>query len=248
MGHIIVPIFIFLFGYILNMFYITVLYHRALAHDSVKLSPALTRFLNATGIWVTGMEPLAWVAMHRLHHQHSDTEHDPHSPQHLGVLGVWMGQYVAYKKIIAHLINKDDPKINLVVRDLPLNVSLINRKGFSNLPYIIHGLIGILLAVFSPSWINGAAYFFGIMSHPVQGWMVNALAHKYGKRNYETPDASTNNLFVAWLVFGEGLQNNHHAQPKEANFSRAFLELDLGYSMCRIAEFFGLLKINNKGV
>ena len=60
-------------------------------------------------------------------------------------------------------------------------------------------------------WI-GFGYFFGIMSHPLQGWMVNALAHKYGGRNFNSSDDSRNNHFVALVAFGEGFQNNHHHQ------------------------------------
>src|SRR5207237_7881303 len=28
--------------------------------------------------------PLFWVALHRQHHQHSDTDNDPHTPEHGG--------------------------------------------------------------------------------------------------------------------------------------------------------------------
>ncbi len=42
-----------------------------------------------------------------------------------------------------------------------------------------------------------------MMSHPVQGWMVNALGHAVGGRNFDTPDDSRNNTVVSWLVSGE---------------------------------------------
>jgi stearoyl-CoA desaturase (delta-9 desaturase) len=81
------------------------------------------------------------------------------------------------------------------------------------------------------------------MSHPVHGWMVNSLAHKYGYRNFATKDHSTNNTFVSWLVAGEGLQNNHHARPKSANFAKKKGEIDLGYSLCVISSRLGLIKL-----
>jgi stearoyl-CoA desaturase (Delta-9 desaturase) len=239
-------LFFFLFGYVLNMFFISVLYHRGLAHSSVILSPGLYKILAKTGIWMTGLEPLAWAAMHRLHHQHSDTSRDPHSPVYLGVWGVWKGQYVAYKKIVDHLIKKDDPKLNLLVKDIKMNISWVNRHGLSYLPYIFHAIMSFIFYSIFDSWFVGLAYFLGIMSHPVQGWMVNALAHKYGHRNYQTLDESKNNLFVAWFVFGEGLQNNHHAFPTSANFSRRGVELDAGYWMCLISEKLRILSITKK--
>ena len=84
----------------------------------------------------------------------------------------------------------------------------------------------------------------GIMGHPFQGWLVNALAHRYGKRNFSTNDESTNNTLVGLFVFGEGYQNNHHHAPHSAKFSVKWNEIDFGYTMCLIAEVFGLLKIN----
>ena len=232
----------FFFGYTINMFYISVLYHRALTHKSILLGPKMLKWLGLTGVWFTGLDPKTWACMHRLHHTYSDTDKDPHSPARFGVLGVWISQYTSYMEIQKKLLAQD-PELNLLVKDIPFNVSYTNRKNLSWLPYIIHGIIGFVLG----SWLNGfagAAYFLGMMSHPVQGWMVNALAHKYGKRNFSTPDQSTNNTLVGIFVFGEGYQNNHHHAPQNAKFSVKWYEIDFGYLMCLISEKIGILKIN----
>jgi len=50
--------------------YITVFYHRGLAHEAVILSPLMQRFVAWTGSWVTGIDAKAWVCLHRLHHQY----------------------------------------------------------------------------------------------------------------------------------------------------------------------------------
>lgn len=239
----ILTLVLFLFGYFINMFYISVLYHRALTHKAIHLGPKMTKWLAWTGVWFTGLDPKTWACMHRLHHMHSDTKKDPHSPSQLGVMGVWIGQYKAYISIQERLL-KGDSEIKGIVADIPFDVSWANRQQMRSwLPYIMHGLIGLLLwQIFGSLWISGG-YFLGIMSHPVQGWMVNALAHKYGTRNFETNDNSTNNLFVGLFVFGEGYQNNHHKYPKRAKFSERWFELDLGYGMCLLAEALGLLKV-----
>lgn len=62
---------VFAAGYLVNMFFITVLYHRGLTHSALELSPALTRIVGRWGVWCTGLEPKAWACMHRLHHQFS---------------------------------------------------------------------------------------------------------------------------------------------------------------------------------
>ncbi|RYZ64872.1 MAG: hypothetical protein EOP09_15240 [Proteobacteria bacterium] len=73
--------------------------------------------------------------------------------------------------------------------------------------------------------------------------MVNSFAHRYGYRNFEVGDHSQNNTMVAWLVMGEGYQNNHHAKPLSPRFSHQWYEIDLGYGMCIVAEKMRLLKM-----
>ncbi|MBC7691209.1 MAG: acyl-CoA desaturase [Methylotenera sp.] len=236
---------IFSTGYLLNIFYITVFYHRALTHRSVVMSPATERFLASTGSWVTGIDPKAWACMHRLHHQYSDTPRDPHSPIHQGVFGLAMGQLRSYEKILVRLI-RGDKKLSAVVSDIPFDVNYLNRKKLWFLPYLLHVGIAVAFGFAFQNAIPGIAYFLGIMSHPVQGWMVNALAHKYGYRNFDSSDHSRNNTLVALLVFGEGLQNNHHQFPGSAKFSITPKELDLGYGLCLLAERVGILQIPDR--
>src|SRR5688500_15739085 len=59
---------------------ITLGYHRLLTHRSFKTPKFFEYFLSWLGSlnWQGG--PIQWVATHRLHHQHSDKEPDPHSP------------------------------------------------------------------------------------------------------------------------------------------------------------------------
>jgi len=83
-----------------------------------------------------------------------------------------------------------------------------------------------------------------MMSHPVQGGLVNSLGHAVGSRNFETSDNSRNNHLAGWLIFGEGFQNNHHAYPGSASFSHRLHEVDLGYGACVVLEKLGLATIN----
>ncbi len=233
----------FVFGYVVNMFYVTVLYHRGLAHGAVRLRPWLRRFTALTGSWVTGIDPKAWVCMHRMHHRYSDTEEDPHSPWNPGgTFGVALTQLRSYEKILRGLHKNQEPYASLV-KDLDFPVSWTNRRRVWYLPYLVHALLGVGLALALGSWWIGYAYWLGMMSHPVQGWMVNALAHRYGYRNFDLADQSRNNTLVAWFVFGEGYQNNHHAHPEAAKFSFKPREFDSGFLMVRAAQALGLLDV-----
>ena len=83
-----------------------------------------------------------------------------------------------------------------------------------------------------------------MMSHPVQGGLVNSLGHGVGGRNFDLDDDSRNNHLAAWLIFGEGLQNNHHRYPGSALFAYRWNELDLGYAACVLLEKAGVAGID----
>lgn len=232
----------FLFGYLLNMLYITVFYHRGLTHRSVELSPMALRIVRATGNWVTGLDPKGWSVMHRLHHLHSDTPEDPHSPKKYGVPGVMLAQLHSYKRVLRSL-KSNDPALAEIAPDLDFPVHWLNRRRLWILPYLLHLSIWVGLGLAFDAWALGYCYFAGIMSHPIQGWMVNALGHSYGYRTFELPDDSRNNTMVAWLAMGEGYQNNHHRFPQAAKFSIRQSEVDLGYGLCRALAALGVIRI-----
>lgn len=234
---------VFLSAYLLNVFYITVLYHRGLTHGAVRLKPWVRRLVVWSGNWVTGLDPKGWSCMHRLHHVYADTPLDPHSPVQLGVFGVFLGQLHSYKRALHHLMKKMEPHTS-AVRDLDFSVNWLNRKKLWFLPYVLHAAIGVAIGAFFHAWLLGGAYWLGIMSHPLQGWMVNSLAHRFGYRNFNTPDNSKNNLIVSWLVMGEGYQNNHHHRPSAAKFSARWWEFDSGYILCWIGHQLRMVEIS----
>src|SRR5205823_1327855 len=64
---------------------VTMGYHRLLTHRSFQTPRFVEYILTALGSLANQGGPLQWVAVHRIHHKHSDTEGDPHSPRD----GVW---------------------------------------------------------------------------------------------------------------------------------------------------------------
>lgn len=232
---------VFLTAYLLNILMITVGYHRGLAHKAVRLHPALRKAVIIGGNWLTGLDPKAWVVMHRLHHEHSDTPLDPHSPVNVGILGIGLEQLRNYKRVIIGLL-REEPEYTRYARDLDFPLNVLNRSGRWYLPYLLHGAVGLALG-FGVGWLLGAAWFLGMMSHPVQGGIVNSLGHAVGGRNFETSDNSRNNHLAAWLIFGEGFQNNHHRYPGSASFSYRRHEIDMGYGACVLLEKLGLATI-----
>ena len=236
---------VFLAAYLLNTTMISVFYHRGLAHGAVTLSPGARRFAARYGIWLTGLDPKAWVCMHRKHHEHSDTPEDPHSPVHYGMVGVLLGQLKSYERTLIGLARGEAEYVDAVA-DLDFPVSPINQNRLWVLPYALHFVVALAIALPTGMWALAICYFFGMMSHPLEGWIVNSLGHAVGSRNFDTPDNSRNNHLAAWLIVGEGYQNNHHSHPASAKFSYQPWEVDFGFGICLALEKLHVLEIQRR--
>ncbi len=66
--------------YIFGTLGINLAFHRMLTHRSLVVPKPLEYFLSTLAVCCLQDSPARWVAIHRMHHQHSDTERDPHSP------------------------------------------------------------------------------------------------------------------------------------------------------------------------
>src|SRR5262249_59755809 len=73
-------------------------------------------------------------------------------------------------------------------------------------------------------------------------FLVNSVSHRWGYRNYPSPDNSRNCWWVALLTFGEGWHNNHHHRPRCAAHGHRWFELDPPYWVIRLLERAGLAR------
>jgi stearoyl-CoA desaturase (Delta-9 desaturase) len=235
---------IFFCFYCVSMTYTSVFYHRTFTHGAVELSPRFRKFVIATGMWFTGIDLKGWVCMHRLHHEFSDTEKDPHSPVFSGLWYTFIQQHKSFERILIRLI-RGRKEYTDIVKDLEFDVHWLNRKGLWWVPFAVQFAVGVVIAYLSGHIAYGLAYFFGITGHPVQGYLVNSFGHAMGYRNFDEPDNSRNNLPVAFFVFGEGLQNNHHRYPNSARFSVRWFEPDFGFWVVRLLTLLGLAKVKS---
>ena len=71
---------------------------------------------------------------------------------------------------------------------------------------------------------------------------INSLAHRWGRRRYDTRDDSRNNLWLALLTFGEGWHNNHHFFPGSARQGFRWWEIDLTWYGLRALQALGLVR------
>ena len=71
---------------------------------------------------------------------------------------------------------------------------------------------------------------------------INSLAHRYGKRRYDTHDDSRNNVWLALLTFGEGWHNNHHFFPGSSRQGFRWWEIDITWYGLKLMAMLGLVQ------
>lgn len=72
-------------------------------------------------------------------------------------------------------------------------------------------------------------------------YTINSLAHRFGKRRFDTKDDSRNNFWLALLTMGEGWHNNHHHYPASTRQGFYWWEIDLTYYVLRAMGACGLV-------
>ena len=208
-------------------------YHRLLTHRGYKTPKWIEYSLTVCGTLALEGGPIFWVATHRLHHQNTDQESDPHSPRD-GSFWAHMGWIITGKTMHNNAKNL-----------LPY-VPELRKDRFhawiSRWHWVPITVLGALLFA-----IGGWRYLlWGIFFRTVIGlhstWLVNSATHMWGRRRFDTHDNSRNSLWVALLTFGEGWHNNHHAFPQSARHGIAWYEFDPNWYAITILRLLGLAR------
>ncbi len=218
---------------------VTIFLHRHQTHRALDLHPAVAHFFRFWLFLTSGIVTKQWVAVHRKHHAHVETEDDPHSPQFLGLKKLLLtGAEVhadAYKKhpeildAYGHGTPGDWLERCLYSRVYGTWLGILLLK----LIYIVgFGAIGITMWAIHMMWIP----FFA-------AGVINGVTHYWGYRNHACSDASTNLIPWGILIGGEELHNNHHAFPSSAKFSVQAWEFDIGWLYIRVLCAFGLARV-----
>jgi len=195
-------------------------YHRLLTHRGYKTPNWVEYFLTFCATLALEGGPIFWVATHRIHHQYSDVEGDPHSP----LDGKWwshMGWILTGKSM-----HHDTTTLARYVPDLTKDKVHVWLTKYHYVGNIVLG--AVLFAVGGLPWLLWGVFFrvvFGLHAT----WAVNSITHLWGSRRFATKDLSTNNWFVAIFTFGEGWHNNHHAHPVSVRHGLAWYEVDLNW-------------------
>jgi stearoyl-CoA desaturase (delta-9 desaturase) len=225
---------IFICHWYISLFVQTFFLHRYASHQMFKMKPMTEKVFFIITWLAQGssfLHPAAYALMHRKHHEHSDTEKDPHSPVSFNSWIKFMYQtadeYSTFIKKVNNRQYKD--------KSLP-RWELIEKIGDTHTSRISFGVFYFLLYLyFAPTYWLLLLVPIHILMGPIHGFIVNWFGHKHGYRNFKKLyDNSKNTLFIDFLMLGELYQNNHHKFPTKSNFAFRWFEIDFGYFIIRV--------------
>lgn len=214
---------------------VTLYLHRSQSHKSVTFHPVINHIMRFWLWLTTGMVTKEWVAVHRKHHQASDTKEDPHSPK---IYGIWK---VLFGGAFLYATAKKDP--NILKLGIGTPSDWVEQHVYSK-----HNLLGILILLI----LNIMFFdFWGILIWIIQmiwvpfhaAGVINGLCHWWGYRNYNTKDTSRNLLPWGIWIGGEELHNSHHGDATSSKFSKHWWEFDIGWMYISILKFLNLATV-----
>jgi stearoyl-CoA desaturase (delta-9 desaturase) len=214
----------------------TIYLHRVLSHKSIRLHPALTMLMRLATWMLTSISPREWVAVHRKHHNFSDTEGDPHSPHIEGYWQIMLANVYYYRREA----NNDDT-LEKYAADLPFDRldRALFRRG--TLGFGLTGVILVLLIGWGPGLV---ALLTLAVVYLLLNAAINGAGHTFGYKSFAND--ATNLRLLALITFGEGLHNNHHARPASPKLSAFRGELDPAWPVIRLLAAFGLAEVLSK--
>lgn len=225
--------------YLFGMFGINIGYHRLLTHRGFTCPAWLEHGLAIMGACCWQGTPLVWVSVHRLHHQHSDEQDDPHTPRqsffwsHMGWFLVHdpaVYNRATYLRYARDLLKDrfytwlEQPRVWFMIQATQWTTFVAAGATIGGLSTgTLAGAVQLGL-----SWLIWGVLLRTVVIWHIT-WSVNSLTHMWGYRNFETRDDSRNNWLVALFSNGEGWHNNHHAEPRCAAHGQRWWEVDISY-------------------
>jgi len=214
--------------YLVRMWAVTAGYHRYFSHRTFKTSRAFQFFLAFLAQTSAQKGALWWAAHHRWHHKYSDMPEDIHSPIQRGFLYSHVGW----------LFDGTEETDYTKIKDLAKYPELVWLNKYWLVPPVALGA----LVFFTLGW---SGLVIGFFLSTVALWngtfLVNSLAHVWGRRVFETPDHSRNSALISLVTLGEGWHNNHHHYQSCVRQGLLWWEFDPTYYVLKAMSWVGLV-------
>lgn len=210
---------------------IAVGYHRVFSHRTHTLPKWKENLILFFAVFAGQGASIFWVALHRgYHHPHTDQQQDLHSPVVYGRWHAFIGWYLK----ITETSNPVNIKyaVDLLRKD--------NHVWFHKNYFKILWGVPAVIALFD--WqLSLTAFALVTMIGTIQDNLVNVYGHVpsfISYRNFETRDASQNNLFLGYAAWGQGWHNNHHWAPQSYDFGKGVSGRWWEWDPCNIFKLF----------
>lgn len=204
----------------------TICYHRALAHRSVKVHPAVQAILIFFAMLTGVTPPGVWIPNHRFHHATADSRDDPSSP-------VWHGLWFSHLGWYWQASSSLDAKYSADLQ--AFSVRIWERLLVPIFLLAFFG--GSLISLRAFFWLGAIRLVFTLHANS----FVNSICHTHP--DIATGhDSSRNVWWVAFplLLLGENWHRNHHRFPSSARIGLNWRQPDLGYVFIVALEKVGL--------
>lgn len=227
----------------LSLFAQTFFHHRYASHGAFEMSKGWEKFFFIFSYITQGsqyMSPRAYAIMHRIHHAHTDTEQDPHSPNFSSNIFsmMWRTRNI-YDGIFHNKIEVED-KFTKNVPEWRLFDRWAN-SSFSRLLWVGAYVAFFVMFATSP-WLYLLLPVLIVMG-AFHGAIINWFAHKFGYRNFKLKNTSENLFSVDILMLGESYHNNHHKRPSAINFGVRWHEIDPVYPVILLLNKIGVIRV-----
>ncbi|MEN7547589.1 acyl-CoA desaturase [Rapidithrix thailandica] len=226
-----------------SLFFQSVFHHRYAAHGLFTMSRTMEKLFYLGCFFTQGssyMSASAYGIMHRLHHAHTDTESDPHSPKNTpSILGMLWSTRNNYFNIYSGKTEVDEK----FKKNLP------DWKSFEKITH--NWIVRVMwIGIYTSIYIHFATAWWMFLFLPItcamaslQGAAVNWWAHKFGYVNFRVNNTSKNILPIDLIFWGEAYHNNHHRYPNNPNNSAKWFEIDPGYYMMKLLDKLGIIRL-----
>ncbi len=174
----------------------SILLHRYYCHNQFKV-PVWFEWVGLFMLSIAYIKsPIGWIASHRMHHHHADTDKDPHSAKHIGfwkvLLTIW-----------------DIPNISpKYAKDLFKNPRLVFFHKHHIKILVAHNVISFIISPYF--WITYALVPF--IFAKVGFGLLNTVGHK--------EEGGANVPWLNFFIAGEGYHKNHHDNWKRVRLHK----------------------------
>jgi len=215
--------------------------HRCLTHGSLKPTTKFEKFCrfilwltacNCQGNWIQ-----EFVAVHRYHHKHSDSDTDLHSPHRLTLREL----YSTSKRFwLSNL------EIKVYAWDVVTPKDWMQKNVYNQYKYLGIILLSLIfLLFFGPVGFAISLSYLYVQYNFGDTFVFDYANHKLGFNYVKNQGEDKSKILfpIGFLFGGEELHTNHHNNPRSPKFSQRWFEFDAGWMWTKIFMWLGFIKI-----